>query len=534
MKTCIHLILAAAILSTFNSQLSTARAQGTAFTYQGRVTDNGTNFTGIGQFKFALVTGTNFSSQATATATVDTVNEEVTAITVVNGGSGNTTAPTLTFIGTIASFPTYYVTLTNGTVASITVTSGGAGVIDITSVIVTPPPLPANTYAYWSNDGTSVSGGEPSAAVNVAVNNGLFTVVLGDTNVANMTAIDTSLFAQPDLKLRIWFNDGVNGFAALDPPQNLTPAPYAVNAITASNLSGTVSAAQISGDVSSANFSGAYGNAVTLNNANNNFNGSFSGNGASLASLNANNISSGTVADARLSGNVALLNGDQKFTGINTFADNMLVGATNAAGQLTLGNYQGGTLGSAVSNFTKQVVLGGDYNTGYNFGNSVKLLISDYDNDPPSDIYPIYVEDENNGVDFYLHETNGVRTAYFGGSVTAAGVISGDGGGLTNLNVSVKDNQENVRIVRGIIDPNGNIFAGSGFTVVSNSVGNFNINFTTPFSVSSFPAVTVSGFFGTVGGLISENASEFAVQFYNVGSTTPAENYWSFIAIGAP
>jgi hypothetical protein len=67
------------------------------------------------------------------------------------------------------------------------------------------------------------------------VNNGLFTVTLGDTSTTNMAAIDGSLFTQPDLRLRIWFNDGVNGFAALDPAQPLTPAPYAV---TAQNLNG--------------------------------------------------------------------------------------------------------------------------------------------------------------------------------------------------------------------------------------------------------------------------------------------------------
>jgi hypothetical protein len=43
-------------------------AQGTMFTYQGRVLDNGTNFTGGGQFEFALVTSSNTSATATATA----------------------------------------------------------------------------------------------------------------------------------------------------------------------------------------------------------------------------------------------------------------------------------------------------------------------------------------------------------------------------------------------------------------------------------------------------------------------------------
>jgi len=58
----------------------------------------------------------------------------------------------------------------------------------------------------------------------------LFTVGLGDTTLPGMDALPAALFAQPNLQLRIWFNDGVNGFAALDPTQSLTPAPYALNA----------------------------------------------------------------------------------------------------------------------------------------------------------------------------------------------------------------------------------------------------------------------------------------------------------------
>jgi len=45
-----------------------------------------------------------------------------------------------------------------------------------------------------------------------------------------MAAISASLFTQPNLQLRIWFNDGVNGSTALSPLQNLTPTPYAIMA----------------------------------------------------------------------------------------------------------------------------------------------------------------------------------------------------------------------------------------------------------------------------------------------------------------
>jgi hypothetical protein len=99
--------------------------------------------------------------------------------------------------------------------------------------------------------------------------------------------------------------------------------------------------------------------------------------------------------------------------------ENVGIGTTTPAGQLALGNYLGGTVGSAIAAYTKQLVLGGEYNASPNVDDSVKLLISDYDNDPPSDIYPIYVEDENNGVDFYLRNSAGLRTAFFGGRVSA-------------------------------------------------------------------------------------------------------------------
>ena len=48
--------------------------------------------------------------------------------------------------------------------------------------------------------------------------------------------------------------------------------------------------------------------------------GNFQGNGSSLTNLNATNILTGTLADARLSSNVALLDGTQTFTGVNTFS----------------------------------------------------------------------------------------------------------------------------------------------------------------------------------------------------------------------
>ena len=73
-------------------------AQGTVVTYQGRVTDNGTNFNGTGQFKAALVTVTNNNHTATATANPPS-GGFVTVLNVTAGGNGYAIAPTVTVSG---------------------------------------------------------------------------------------------------------------------------------------------------------------------------------------------------------------------------------------------------------------------------------------------------------------------------------------------------------------------------------------------------------------------------------------------------
>lgn len=100
---------------------------------------------------------------------------------------------------------------------------------------------------YWSNDGTSTAGSQPAAVVTLAVTNGLYSVLLGDTSVANMAAISPSIWTNPDVRLRVWFSDGQDGFQQLTPDQRLAPNGYlADGAVTSAKLAaGAVSAANI-------------------------------------------------------------------------------------------------------------------------------------------------------------------------------------------------------------------------------------------------------------------------------------------------
>jgi hypothetical protein len=227
-----------------------AAAQSTVFTYQGRVTDNGTNFNGSGQFQFALVTSTNFNLQATATANLSP--PFVTSYNLLSGGSGYTNAPTVTVSGGGGSGAAATTTIANGVVTAINPVLAGSNYSSVPTVTISPPPPDIAYITYWSNDGTSIDGSEPAGAVSVPVINGLFTVVLGDTSIANMMSINPASFTQTNLQLRIWFNDGSNGWAALSPAQSLTPAPYAIAAQSAGSLTGTFPAAQLTGVVSNA------------------------------------------------------------------------------------------------------------------------------------------------------------------------------------------------------------------------------------------------------------------------------------------
>src|SRR6266571_2486488 len=189
-------LVALALLSTFNFQLS-AFAQGTAFTYQGRLDANGVPANGSYDLQFVLYAAA----------------------------------------------------------------SGGSSILSL------------------QRPATSVS-------------NGLFTVSL--EYGANFPG------AARWLEIAVTTNGG-SIFTILTPRQRLTPAPYA---ITASNLSGELAATQLTGTLPSAVLGGTYSGSLTFLNAANNFNGF----GDGLTHLNASELASGTVPNARLSASIARAN----------------------------------------------------------------------------------------------------------------------------------------------------------------------------------------------------------------------------------
>jgi|GEM_PF-2244624 len=105
----------------------------------------------------------------------------------------------------------------------------------------------AGTTTYWSNDGTSVGGSEPQGSIQVPVNGGLYSILLGNTAIQGMSALDSSIFQQySDAKLRVWFSDGVNGFQQLIPDRPFASVPYAFSAGSATIAQGSIDHSMLS------------------------------------------------------------------------------------------------------------------------------------------------------------------------------------------------------------------------------------------------------------------------------------------------
>ena len=99
------------------------------------------------------------------------------------------------------------------------------------------------SQTYWRNAVDDDHNGEPDNAVSLVINRGLYSVLLGDTNLAHMAMLPAEVFTNSALYLRVWFNDRVNGFQVLNPDQRVTASAYAM---VAGNVpDGTITAAKL-------------------------------------------------------------------------------------------------------------------------------------------------------------------------------------------------------------------------------------------------------------------------------------------------
>jgi len=109
-----------------------------------------------------------------------------------------------------------------------------------------------NNTTLWSNDGSSVNGSEPEKSVRTSVDGGLYSILLGNSSIKGMSSLDPSIFQKhSDIKLRVWFSDGTNGFEQLSPDRSFASVPYAFSAGSAPIPQGSIHRKMLSADVRS-------------------------------------------------------------------------------------------------------------------------------------------------------------------------------------------------------------------------------------------------------------------------------------------
>lgn len=148
---------------------------------------------------------------------------------------------------------------------------------------------------YWSNDGTSAAGSEPTDGVDLQVSNGHYSVLLGDATLTNMAVLPASVFSNAGVYIRTWF-DGGSGSEQLMPDRRIAAVGYAMlaatvedGAITTSKLANnSITGAKISPNT-------VDGGHIT--------NGSISGADLSPNSVSATHIVTGSVGASEIGSN---------------------------------------------------------------------------------------------------------------------------------------------------------------------------------------------------------------------------------------
>ena len=103
------------------------------------------------------------------------------------------------------------------------------------------------TKTLWSHDLSSIDASQPATSLTLSVSRGLYAIRLGDTRVPNMAAIPAFVFTNDVIRLRVWFNDGANGFQQLTPDREIGSVAFALRAESARTVdAGAIGTTQLS------------------------------------------------------------------------------------------------------------------------------------------------------------------------------------------------------------------------------------------------------------------------------------------------
>ncbi len=311
--------------------------------------------------------------------------------------------------------------------------------------------VPANGFyefefsLYTNAAGTGSKIGSTITNTDVGVTNGLFTTALNFGAV--FTGDDTWLATSVR-------SNGVGSYTALTPLQELTPAPYAIFANTASNLSGTISLAQLPSTVVTNNEAGvtlsdvtvsgdltlvspalidSAGNSLLVAPGNNNFYigpsaGISNGSGGANVGLGGGSLQSNT-------------NGTNN-TGIGyaTLGNNTNGSYNTAIGERALAGNTSGNDNTADGRHALVNNTSGSDNTAVGYGALSSNPAGSFNIALGSQAGSTYGANENSNIDIgnpgVGGDNNIIRIGSGQTSTFLAGVINGNGGGLTNLNAA--------------------------------------------------------------------------------------------------
>jgi hypothetical protein len=344
------------ILLLLCTTLASALAQGTAFTYQGRLADNGAAANGTYEFRFALFDALSGGTQVgpPLTNSAVAVSSGFFAVSLDFGAGAFPGANRWLQIGVRtngsgAAFTTlnprqpltstpYAVTASDVTGANIarlnppntSVQATGNPVI--TSGFITSANVVNGGVGYLTPPLVTVNDTTGSGAIIVANVSGGSVVSFTVQNPGSGYSAGATITVAPPPSNAFQTFPGVNHFT--NTGNIIAGNGSGLNNLNAASLStGTVGDTRLSANVALLNRTQTFSGTNAFTKAAN----SFTGDGAGLTSLNASSLSSGIVSDARLSGNVARLNGvNQIFTGSISFThvSNLFSGtfAGNASG----------------------------------------------------------------------------------------------------------------------------------------------------------------------------------------------------------